>query len=224
MNPNTWAPLWLSFEIAFLATLLSGLLGIPLAAWLARGRFWGRDAIDVLVTAPMVLPPTVLGYYVLVLLGRQSIVGQAFESLTGSSIVFTRTGACIAATLSSFPLVLKSARASIEDIDPWLIAAAQTLGAGKIRLFFTILFPLSKRGIAAGLALGFARSLGDFGLTLMVAGNIPGETQTASLAIYDAVMANHEQKALGMILVLSSLAMLALYGVNKLTQRRGHGF
>lgn len=224
MNPNTWAPLWLSFEIAFLATLLSGLLGIPLAAWLARGRFWGRDAIDVLMTAPMVLPPTVLGYYVLVLLGRQSALGQAFESLTGSSIVFTRTGACIAATLSAFPLVLKSARASIEDIDPWLIAAAQTLGAGKIRLFFTILLPLSKGGIAAGLALGFARSLGDFGLTLMVAGNIPGETQTASLAIYDAVMANHEQKALGMILVLSSLAMLVLYGVNKLRQKRGHEF
>lgn len=221
-----WAPIQLSLEMAFLATCTAGVLGIPLAAWLARGRGRGRDlrdGLDVLFMAPMVLPPTVLGYYVLVALGRQSALGRIFEELTGSSIVFTRTGAWIAATLSAFPMVLKSARASIEEIDPWVIAAARTLGAGPFRLFFTILLPLGKRGIAAGMTLGFARSLGDFGVTLMVAGNIPGETQTASLAIYDAIMSNREQEARGMVLLLSVLAIVALYGVNRLTRRREHG-
>src|SRR5262249_27073864 len=129
----------------------------------------------------------------------------------------TRTGAVLAASIGAFPLIVKSARAALEGVDPTLIQAARTLGAGATRAFFTVRLPLSAPGILAGVMLAFARSLGDFGVTLMIAGDIPGETQTASLAIYDAIQANREKDALGMIAVLSAVAIVALYGVNKLS-------
>lgn len=212
-----WQPLLLSFQVAAVATLLCACVGTALGALLASPRVWGRDIIDVLVTAPMVLPPTVLGYYVLVALGRRSALGEAFEALTGSPIVFTRTGAIIAATIGSVPLTVKSARAALEGVDRSLVLAARTLGAGPARAFFTIELPLAARGVLAGLMLAFARALGDFGVTLMVAGDIPGETQTASLAIYDAIQAGREERALGLVAVLTALAMGLLYAVNKLS-------
>jgi molybdate transport system permease protein len=175
--------------------------------------------LDALITMPMVLPPTVLGYYLLIVLGRQSVLGRAYEALTGSPIVFTRTGAIVAAMFGALPLVTKSARAAMEDVDPTLVAAARSLGATPLRAFLTITLPLARGGIAAGATLGFARALGDFGVTLMLAGNIPGLTRTASLAIYDAVQANRESEALGMVLVLSALAVVTLYGVNRLQSR-----
>jgi molybdate transport system permease protein len=159
--------------------LISAVLGTALAAMLASKRVPGRDLLDVLITAPMVLPPTVLGYYVLVSLGRRSALGGAFESLTGATIVFTQTGAVVAATIGALPLVVKSARAALEAVDPVLVLAVRTLGASPLRAFLTVQLPLALGGIVAGLMLGFARSLGDFGVTLMVAGDIPGETQTA---------------------------------------------
>lgn len=220
----SWEPLRFSFEIAALAALLAGVLGVAVAGLLARARFPGRDLLDVLVTAPMVLPPTVLGYYVLVLLGRNSALGAAFESLTGSPIVFTPTGNLVAATLGAFPFVVKSARAAIEGVDERLIGAARTLGAGRLRTFFTVVLPLSSAGIAAGVVLGFARALGDFGVTLMVAGNIPGLTQTGALAIYDAMQAGRDAQASGMVAAMCALAMAALYGIGKLTPRRRHGW
>ncbi len=213
-----WQPLLLSFRIAAIATLLAAVVGVALASLLLR-RFPGRDVLDVLLTTPMVLPPTVLGYYVLVALGRRSTLGQAFESLTGSSIVFTRTGAVIAASIGALPLVVKAARAALEAVDPNYLRAASTLGARPLRVFFTIRLPLAAPGVLAGVMLGFARALGDFGVTLMVAGDIPGETQTASLAIYDAIQANRDADATGMIAVLSAFAIVVLYGVNKLTRR-----
>lgn len=213
-----WHPLLLSFEIAAVATGLAAIIGVALAALLTK-RFPGRDILDVLLTTPMVLPPTVLGYYVLVALGRRSTIGQAFESVTGSSIVFTRTGAVIAASIGALPLVVKAARAALEGVDPNLLRAARTLGAAPLRVFFTIRLPLAGPGVLAGVMLGFARALGDFGVTLMVAGDIPGETQTASLAIYDAIQANRGADAIGMIAVLSAFAIVVLYGVNKLTSR-----
>jgi molybdate transport system permease protein len=208
--------------VSGIAVLLAGVIGIALAAVLALRRFPGRDVIDVLVTAPMVLPPTVLGYYLLVLLGRRSFIGRAWESVFGDTIVFTTTGAVIAGAIVALPLVVKSSRAALEAVDPTLIAAARTLGAGPWRAFATVQLPLAARGIVAGLVLGFARSLGDFGVTLMVAGNIPLQTQTASLAIYDAIQANRDDDAAGMIAVLSAFALVALYGVNKL-MTRAHG-
>jgi molybdate transport system permease protein len=214
------APLVLSFEIATLATLLAAFLGVGLATLLANTRFPGRELLDVVVTAPIVLPPTVLGYYLLVALGRRSFVGHAFEALFGSSIVFTKTGAVVAASVGALPLVVKSARAALEGVDVTLIRAARTLGASPSRAFITVQLPLAARGIIAALMLAFARSLGDFGITLMVAGDIPGETQTASLAIYDAIQEHRDAAALGMVLTLTTVAIAILYAVNKLGAAR----
>jgi molybdate transport system permease protein len=214
------APLGLSLQIATLATIAAAVLGIALATLLANERFAGRDLVDVIVTAPMVMPPTVLGYYLLVALGRRSWIGHAFESIFGSSIVFTRGGAVVAATVGALPFVVKSGRAALEDVDATLVRAARTLGAGPLRAFCTVQLPLAKRGIVAAVMLAFARSLGDFGITLMVAGDIPGETQTASLAIYDAIQEHRERAAFGMVAALTAVAIAILYAVNKLTGRR----
>ncbi len=212
-------PLFLSFQIAAIAMVLAALIGITVAAILANFRFPGRDLIDVIFTAPIVMPPTVLGYYVLVVLGRRSIIGHAFESLTGTSIVFTWVGAVIAAVIGALPLVVKSVRTALEETDPTLVLAARTLGATPLRAFFTIQLPLAYRGIVAALMLAFARSLGDFGVTLMVAGDIPNETQTAALAIYDAIQAHRESEAMGMIVMLTAIVVVLLYIVGKLTAR-----
>ena len=213
------SPLLLSFEIASIATVLAAFVGVAVAALLANVRFPGRDLVEVLFTAPLVMPPTVLGYYVLVVLGRRSILGHAFEAITGTSIVFTVVGAVIAAVIGALPLVVKSSRTALEEIDPTLIFAARTLGATPVRAFLTIQLPLAARGIIAALMLAFARSLGDFGVTLMVAGNIPGRTQTASLAIYDAIEAHRESDAATMIIVLTAVCLGLLYSVGKLTPR-----
>lgn len=217
-----WSPLVLSFQVATIATVAAAILGIGLATVLARGRFPGRDLLDVLVTAPMVLPPTVLGYYVLVALGRRSVVGQLFETVTGTSIVFTQTGAVVAAALGSLPIIVKGARTALEGVDERLVLAARTLGAGPGRAFFTVHLPLAAPGIIAGIMLGFARALGDFGLTLMIAGSIPGVTRTAALAIYDAIEAQRDGEARLMVAVLTAVAIVILYSVNKLTAR-SHG-
>ncbi|MGQ0505257.1 MAG: molybdate ABC transporter permease subunit [Myxococcaceae bacterium] len=216
----SWAPLLLSLQVATLATLAAAVAGIALGALLAWRRFPGRELLDVVSTLPMVLPPTVLGYYLLVSVGRRSGLGQLYESVTGSSIVFTKSGAVLAAAVGALPLIVKSARAALEEVDPTLVLAARTLGAGAVRAFFFIKLPLALRGVTAGVMLGYARALGDFGVTLMVAGDIPGETQTAALAIYDAIQANRESQASGMIAVLSAIAMVILYAVNKLTGKR----
>jgi molybdate transport system permease protein len=215
-----WSPLLLSFEVATIATLLAVVLGVALAALLASRRFFGRDLLDALVTAPMVLPPTVLGYYVLVAVSRRGAIGKTFEALFGSSIVFTKVGVILAATLGALPLVVKASRAALEGVDPTLVGAARTLGATPLRAFFTVTVPLAGRGIVAGAMLGFARALGDFGVTLMVAGNLPGRTQTASLAIYDAIQGNRDADAAGMIAVLTAFAIGVLYAVNKLSGDR----
>jgi molybdate transport system permease protein len=212
-------PLFLSFEVAFVATIFAALIGIGVGALLANFRFPGRDLIDVVFTAPIVMPPTVLGYYVLVVLGRKSVIGHAFESLTGSSIVFTKLGAIVAAVIGGLPLVVKTVRTALEETDPTLMLAARTLGATPLRAFFTIQLPLAYRGIVAALMLAFARSLGDFGVTLMVAGDIPGVTQTAALAIYDAIQGHRERDATVMIVTLTVVVGVLLYIVGKLTAR-----
>jgi molybdate transport system permease protein len=212
------APLLLSFQVAIVATIVAATLGVALGLLLSR-PFPGRDVIDVMVTAPIVLPPTVLGYYVLVTLGRRSAIGQAFEALTGSPIVFTSKGAIVAAVIGALPLTTKSARAALEGVDPRLVLAARTLGAGPLRAFLTVHLPLASRGILAGTMLGFARSLGDFGVTLMVAGDIPGETQTAALAIYDAIQAGRDEEAAFLAGILTALAGVLLYVITKLTGR-----
>ena len=215
-----WDPLLLSLRVACVATVASLTIGVALGALLAWRRFPGRDLLDALLSTPLVLPPTVLGYYALVAFGRNSAFGRTWEDIFGSPIVFTVTGCIFAATIGSLPLVIKAARTALEGVDPTLRAAARTLGAGPVRVFFTVTLPLAAPGVIAGGMLGFARALGDFGVTLMVAGDIPGETQTASLYIYDEIQAGREQSAA----VMAALAIAALWAVNRLTRSRRHGF
>ena len=212
-------PIVLSFVVALVATLLAFVVGVPLAALLAR-RFPGRMVVDALVTAPMVLPPTVLGYYVLVSLGRDSPIGQAWQAVTGSTIVFTFTGLVVAAFVGALPFVVRAARAAIEDVDERLVQAARTLGATRSRAFYSVTLPLARRGIGAGVSLGFAKALGDFGVTLMISGNISGRTKTGALAIFDAVLAGDGATANGLALVMTASAVVALVFANRLVERR----
>jgi len=188
-------PFWLSLRVAGLATVLVVAVGLPMAQLLARGRFFGRPVLAGLLALPLVLPPTVMGYALLRILGRKGPVGAILEEGLGLVVVFHWSGAAIASALAAFPLFLLPARGAIEAVDPALEDAARLLGHGEASVFCRVTAPLAWRGLAAGCALAFARALGDFGATLMVAGNIPGRTQTASLAIYDAALAGQWVRA-----------------------------
>jgi len=214
--PIDWFPLWLSLRVAVVSTALAAALGLWVAYVLANREFRGKEALDALVTLPLVLPPTVLGYYLLVVIGRASPIGQLWEKMFGSPLVFTWKAAVAAAFLHSFPLLVKSARAAFESVDRSYERAARTLGASEWRLFWRVTVPLARRSIYAAAALAFARSLGEFGATLMVAGNIPGRTQTMALAIYDAVESNNGFLARVLVLVISGLALLILTFANRL--------
>ncbi len=198
-------PVLLSLEVALLATAIATGLSLALGPLLARRRWLLLDAV---LTTPLVLPPTVLGYFLLVALGRHSAIGRAYEHVTGMPIVFTKTGLIIAAVVTSLPLLLQASRAAIEAIDPKLIQAARTLGAGPFKRLTRIVLPLASRGIAAGVVLAFARALGDFGVTLMIGGNLPGETQTGSLAMYDAFISDRSDDALHLALTMAGLAVV----------------
>jgi len=218
--PIDWFPLWLSLRVALLATLLAAASGIPIAYWLANRDFRFKEFVDAATTLPLVLPPTVLGYYLLVLLGRESWPGRAYESIFGEPLVFSWQAAVLAAVLHSAPLLIKSSRAALESVDHVYERAARTLGAPEWRVFFQVTLPLARRPILAAAALAFARSLGDFGVTIMVAGNIPGRTQTVAVAIYDAVEGGHGAAARALVLVVSLLALALLTLANRLTPKR----
>jgi molybdate transport system permease protein len=218
MNEIDWFPLMLSLRVAVIATAIVVVIGVALGWLLARKRFFGREALDALVTLPLVLPPTVLGYYLLVAIGRGSPVGRAIESVTGGPLVFTWKGAVLAATIGALPLMVKTSRAAIAAVDANLEDAARTLGQSEWQVFRRVTLPLAARGVAAAGMLAFARSLGDFGATLMVAGNIPGRTQTAAIAIYDATQAGRDDYALVLVLLLSVAALSIVYATNKLTK------
>jgi molybdate transport system permease protein len=209
-------PLWLSLRVAAVSTLVVVVAGVGLGWLLARKRFFGREALDALVTLPLVMPPTVLGYYLLVLLGRTGPVGRLFESLTGQQLVFTWRGAVVAASVGALPLVVKTARAAVAAVDTQYEEAARTLGKSEWEVFRRVTLPLAARGILAAAMLAFARALGDFGATLMVAGNIPGRTQTAAIAIYDATQSGRDTEALTLVLILSLAAFTLLYATNRL--------
>ena len=173
-----WIALALSLKVAGWATAINLVLGTAAGFALARSRFVGRELLDAVLTLPMVLPPTVLGYYLLVLLGQRGWLGAWLHDSWGINLIFTWQGAVIAATLVAFPLVLKSARAAFEGVDAQLEQAARVLGLGEWAVFFRVTLPMAWRGVLAGVLLAFARALGEFGATLMVAGSIPGRTQT----------------------------------------------
>jgi molybdate transport system permease protein len=212
-----WFPLWLSLRVAAISTGLALAIGLWLAWVLANRQFRGREIIDAAVTLPLVLPPTVLGYYLLVVLGRHSPVGQLYEWIFGTPLVFTWQAAVVAALFRSLPLLVKSARAAFESIDRSYERAARNLGATELRLFWRVTLPLARRSILAAAALAFAQGLGDFGVTLMIAGNIPGRTQTVALAIYDAVEAGKGNVALILVLIISAVALVILAVANRLT-------
>ncbi|MDA8235675.1 MAG: molybdate ABC transporter permease subunit [Clostridia bacterium] len=218
-----WFPLYLSIKVAVSATLVTLVLGLPLAWLLARGDFPGRELLDAVATMPLVLPPSVLGYYLLVVLGREGLIGRFLEETMGISLVFTWQGAVIAASIVALPLLVKTAVESLESVDPELESAARTLGRSDIAVLFTITIPLAWRGIVAGVVLAFARALGDFGATLLVAGNIPGKTQTMAVAIYDAIQAGNSELANFLVLVMTVFAfgtLLILNRLNRVVRRR----
>ena len=210
------APLWLSLRVALLATVLIVATGIPLALLLARGRFPGKGLLAGALALPLVLPPTVLGYYLLQLLGRRTWLGLWLEKTWGVTIVFHWTGAVVASSVAAFPLFLLPARGAFEGVDPALEDAARLLGRRESSVFFAVTFPLAWRGLAAGAMLAFARALGDFGASMMVAGDIPGLTQTASMAIYDAVSANETARAGWLTLWVSLVSIGVLWLVQRL--------
>jgi molybdate transport system permease protein len=214
-------PFWLSLRVASLATLLIVAVGLPAALVLARARFPGKALIAGILVLPLVLPPTVLGYYLLQLLGRRSPLGHWLEHSLGVTLVFHWSGAVVASAVAAFPLFLLPARGAFEAIDPVLEDVARILGRGEFSVFLAISLPLAWRGLAAGIVLAFARALGDFGATLMVAGNIPGLTQTASLAIYDAVQVNDSARAGWLTLCISMVSIAALLIVQRTLPARG---
>ncbi len=211
-----WDPLWLSLRVSIIATLLVAVGGIGFGYLLARRRFRGRGLLEAIATVPIVMPPTVLGYYLLVMVGRRSPIGQVWESVFGAPLVFTWQGAVLAAAVASFPFCLRAARAAIESVDRRFEDVGRVMGLADWRVAAKITLPLARRGLLAGVALSFARALGDFGATVMVAGNIPGRTQTMPVAVYDAVQAFDYDRAGRLSLVLVVVAVTILLVVRRL--------
>ena len=219
MSPDNLSALRLSLQVAVAATAVNALVGIPIAYVLARRRFWGRSLLDLLVTLPLVLPPTVVGYYLIVLLGRRGVLGAPLYELSGFTVAFTWYAAVIAATVMALPLLVRTVRAAIESVDRDLERAAYTLGRSELRTAIEVTLPLARNGILAGLVLAFARALGEFGATLMLAGNIPGRTATVPLSIYTAVQTGESAEALGLVAALTVLSCLVLVVANRLGAR-----
>jgi molybdate transport system permease protein len=219
VSADTLSALSLSVRVAVLATLVNAVIGIPLAYVLARRRFRGRALVDLVVTLPLILPPTVTGYYLIVLLGRRGWLGAPVYAATGWSIAFTWYAAVVAATVMALPLLVRTARAAIDSVDRSLEQAAHTLGRSEWRTALEVTLPLARNGILAGLVLAFARALGEFGATLMLAGNIPGRTTTVPLAIYTAVQTGEEHTALVLVGLLTVLSCAVLVVANRLGAR-----
>lgn len=218
-DSDVWLALSLSLKVALWATAINLVLGVALGFLLARKRFIGKDLLDSLLTLPMVLPPTVLGYYLLVVLGRHGPLGSWLDEQFGIQLIFTWQGAVIAAAVVSFPLVFKPARAAFEEVNKEFEQAARVLGVDELAIFFRITLPLAWRGILAGVLLAFARALGEFGATLMVAGSIVGKTQTLSIAVYEAAQAGQDQMANFLVIITSIVCILVLLSAKKLSPK-----
>jgi molybdate transport system permease protein len=218
-----WFPLWLSLRVAGCATLIALAISLPAAYLLATREWRGRELLDAITTLPLVLPPTVLGYYLLVVIGRGSALGRLYEWIFGEPLVFTWQAATVAALFHATPLLIKFTRAAFESVDRSYARAARNLGASEWKVFGRVTVPLARRSILAAAALAFARSLGDFGITIMIAGNIPGRTQTIAVAIYDAVESGNGALARALSLAISVVAIAILYLTNWLQRRQPAG-
>jgi molybdate transport system permease protein len=214
-------PLALSFWIGLNATVLAFLIGLPIAWLLARPNLPGRDVLTILILLPMVLPPTVLGYYLLVTIGQGGMIGQVAETLGIGRLVFTRKAAVLAALVASVPFMIRAAQAGFEQVDRGLEDAARTLGRSEWAIWFTITLPLAWRGILAGITLTFARAVGEFGATVMVAGSVPGRTRTASIAIYDHVQAGRMDEANMLAITLTFFTAAVLFLLTRVGRAPG---
>ncbi|WP_408606256.1 molybdate ABC transporter permease subunit [Bacillus thermotolerans] len=216
-------PLFLSLQVASLATVIGMAVGLPVAYYLSRSTSRLADVADTLLTLPIVLPPTVLGYYLLVLLGRNSALGVFLEEQLNIMLVFTPAGAVVAASVVSAPFFIKSARAAFSEIDKDMINAAKLLGRSNINIIFSIIIPLAWRGMLSGIILTFARALGDFGTTLMVSGSIPNYTTTMPIAIYDALQAGNKELTNVLVFIMTAVAVVCLFSLNRLEKKMGKG-
>lgn len=220
MDASTWVTLALTLKVAGCATAIDLVLGVAAGWLLARRRFAGRGLLDAVLSLPLVLPPTVMGYYLLVVVGRRGWLGHWLAERFGIQLIFTWQGAVLAATVVAFPLILRSARTAFESVDPQLEQAARVLGLNEWQVFFRVTTPMAWPGILAGTLLVFARSLGEFGATLMVAGSIPGRTQTLSVAVYEAVQAGQDATANFLVVLTSIVCVLVLLGAGRLAPPR----
>jgi molybdate transport system permease protein len=210
----------LTLKVAGVATAINMVVGVGIAYLFARKQFFGKDVLDTILTLPMVMPPTVLGYYLLVIIGKNGPIGRLLKEYFNINLIFTWEGAVIAAAIVSFPLVFKAARAAFESLEPQYEQAAKVLGVSNSAIFFRVTLPLAWRGILAGVLLSFARSAGEFGATLMVAGSIPGKTQTLSIAVYEAVQAGQDATANFLVLLTSIVCISVLLVSGKLVPGR----
>jgi molybdate transport system permease protein len=213
-----WQAFWLTIRLSALVAAILVVLGLPVAFWITYSRWRWKFLAEAVFALPIVLPPTVLGFYILVALGPHSPLGRGWQALTGHTLAFTFEGLVIGSILYSFPFAVQPFAASFSAVDPRLVAASQTLGASRIRTFFRIILPLSLSGLVTGIALSFAHTMGEFGVVLMVGGNIPGVTRTVSIDIYDKVQAVNYFGANATALVLLAISFVTLaivYGLNR---------
>ena len=219
MDESVLFSLRLSLQVATAATVLVVLIGTGMAFILARKNFRGKEILDIFLTLPLVLPPTVTGYYLILFMGRNGLVGKYLFHWTGWSIMFTWYAAVLASFIVALPLMIKTTRAAIESVDTNLIKVSYTLGHGELKTFFRVILPLSKKGMIAGAVLSFARAMGEFGATLMVAGNIPGKTATMPIAIYTSASSGEWAKAHMMVVFFTLVSGAFLYIANKLSKK-----
>ncbi|MFH1077552.1 MAG: molybdate ABC transporter permease subunit [Pseudomonadota bacterium] len=219
MDESVFFSVRLSLQVASVSTALIILTGIPLAYLLARRDFIGKELLDVICTLPLVLPPTVTGYYLIIIFGRKGVIGRLIYEWTGWSIMFTWYAAVLASFVVALPLMIKITRAAIDSVDKSLINASFTLGHSELDTALKVILPLAKRGIVAGIALSFSRAMGEFGATLMLAGNLPGRTETMPLAIYSLAGSGEWAKAHFMVALMTLMSGVFLYIANKYAKR-----
>jgi molybdate transport system permease protein len=213
-----WSAFKLSLLVVVLATILVSVLGVAAGYLLAKREFHGKELLDSIMTLPMVLPPTVTGYYLILLLGRHGLIGRHVYQLTGWTVAFTWEAAVIAASVMAFPIMVKAARAAIASVDPRYELVSFGLGKSEFITFLRVTMPLASRGLLAGIVLSFARALGEFGATLMLAGNIPGKTQTMPLAIFEAFISGDDRQAQVLAAILTLTSITVIYVTNLLTR------
>ena len=208
-----FSPLWISLKTAFLATIITSIIGIFISYKMANYKGRGRGLIDGVFTLPLILPPTVIGFFLLLICGKNGFVGKIFMSFN-KNIIFSWSATVIAATVVAFPMMYRTCRSAFEQIDKNMISAARTLGLSETKIFFKIAIPLAWPGIIGGLVLSFTRALGEFGATLMIAGNIPGKTQTMPVAIFFAVEGGDMNKAMLWVLIIVAISFIMIFLLN----------